>query len=125
MSRALALTEAKLAKVKKYLARTKQRDEEEVDPHVHEFLNVDIMDSIPKRENQDTIPLTVHIAPTTHTDLGWDNTVDELFTDAINGLQQHTSVDLIITNVINELGKDPRRKFTYTEMKFFSMWYAK
>lgn len=81
------------------------------------------MNSIPPRENQDTIPLTVHIVPVTHTDLGWDNTLDQLFTDATNGLQQHTSVDKIITNSIAELAKDPRRKFTYTEMKFFTMWY--
>ena len=83
------------------------------------------MRNITPRENQDTIPLTVHIVPTTHTDLGWDNTVDELFTNAYMGLQQHGSVDAILTSTVNELAKDPRRKFTYTEMKFFSMWYKK
>lgn len=40
------------------------------------------MDSIPKRPNQDTIPLTVHIVPNTHDDVGWGKTVEEYFSGA-------------------------------------------
>ena len=33
------------------------------------------------------------------------------------------SVQLIIDTVIDELMMDPKKKFTYVEMKFFSMWW--
>jgi hypothetical protein len=33
------------------------------------------------------------------------------------------SVQLIIDTVIDELMMDPNKKFTYVEMKFFSMWW--
>ena len=33
------------------------------------------------------------------------------------------SVQLIIDTVIDELLMDPKKKFTYVEMKFFSMWW--
>jgi hypothetical protein len=34
-------------------------------------------------------------------------------------------VRLLLDNTIAELLKDARRKFTYVEMKFFTMWYNK
>ena len=30
---------------------------------------------------------------------------------------------MILTTTIEELLKDPKKKFTYVEMKFFSMWW--
>ena len=30
---------------------------------------------------------------------------------------------MILTTTVNELLKDPRRRFTIVEMKFFSMWW--
>lgn len=30
---------------------------------------------------------------------------------------------MILDTVIHELLKDPKKKFTYVEMKFFSMWF--
>lgn len=82
------------------------------------------MESIPRRPNQDSVPLTIHIVPNTHDDVGWQKTVEEYFTGA-EGVTSHASVDLVLTSVIDELAKDPRRKFTYVEMKFFTMWYKK
>ena len=32
-------------------------------------------------------------------------------------------MQLIIDTVIDELMMDPKKKFTYVEMKFFSMWW--
>jgi alpha-mannosidase len=32
-------------------------------------------------------------------------------------------VHLIISNVVNQLLKDPKKRFTYVEMKFFSEWW--
>jgi len=31
---------------------------------------------------------------------------------------------MILETVIEELVKDPSKRFTYVEMKFFSMWWA-
>ena len=63
----------------------------------------------------------MHIVPNTHDDVGWAKTVEEYFTGALPEI--HASVDEIITSVVQELKKDPKRRFTYVEMKFFSMWY--
>lgn len=59
------------------------------------------------------------MVPHTHDDVGWLSTVDEYFI----GLDNKGRVDTIISGAIDELLKDSRRKFTYTEMKFFSLWY--
>lgn len=64
----------------------------------------------------------MHIVPHTHDDVGWGKTVDEYFSGAKPSLA-HASVNLILDSVIRELQKDPKRRFTYVEMKFFSMWY--
>jgi len=75
-----------------------------------------------RRENQDKYTLDVHIVPHTHDDVGWLKTVEEYFTGAKPG-NARANVALILDTVINELQKDPKRTFTYVEMKFFSMWY--
>ena len=36
---------------------------------------------------------------------------------------QYADVEAILTTTINELINDPEKKFTYTEMKFLSMWW--
>lgn len=54
--------------------------------------------------------------------MGWGKTVEEYFTGAY-GWNSHASVDLILTSVVKELARNPKRKFTFVEMKFFSMWY--
>mmetsp|Transcript_29931 Transcript_29931/g.29119 ORF Transcript_29931/g.29119 Transcript_29931/m.29119 type:complete len:89 (+) Transcript_29931:210-476(+) len=36
---------------------------------------------------------------------------------------QYAGVETIIDSVINELLLDPARKFSYVEMKFFTMWW--
>ena len=61
------------------------------------------------------------MVPHTHDDVGWLNTVDEYFV----GVDNKGRVDTIISGAVDELLKDSRRKFTYTEMKFFSLWYYK
>jgi len=66
--------------------------------------------------------LTVHIIANTHDDVGWGKTVEEYFTGG-HGDFVHASVDAILTSVIKELALDPKKRFTYVEMKFFSVWY--
>lgn len=73
------------------------------------------------REHQDQ-KLYVHLIAHTHDDVGWLKTVDEYYSGT-NQESQHVTVSLILDSVIEELLKDPKRKFTYVEMKFFTMWY--
>ena len=63
--------------------------------------------------------LTVHLVPHSHDDPGWLTTVDEYFV----GYSRAGRVSVLISSAIEELLKDERRTFTYTEMKYFTMWY--
>ena len=66
--------------------------------------------------------LTVHLVPHSHDDVGWLKTVDEYYTGS-NQQKQWASVEYIISNVVTELLKDPARRFSQVEMKFFTMWW--
>jgi hypothetical protein len=115
-------------KVDKYLKKMKLREEKDKKALNGEYH--DVMDDVSEREFFfDPEPLTIHVVPHTHDDVGWAKTYEEYFTGANGGVHVdgtgHASVDLIITGVIESLEKDERRKFTYVEMKFFHMWYKK
>jgi hypothetical protein len=58
----------------------------------------------------------------THDDVGWLKTVEEYFTGLTNWVQQASVVQTIDTMIL-ELLADPAKRFTYVEMKFFSMWW--
>lgn len=73
------------------------------------------------RENMNET-LYVHMVANTHDDIGWLKTIDEYFSGT-NTESQYASVSLIITGVVKELIRVKTRKFTYVEIKFFSMWY--
>ena len=66
--------------------------------------------------------LYVHMIPHTHDDVGWLKTVDDLFVGH-NQRNQHSTVQLILDSVLEQMISRPNTKFTYAEMKFFSMWY--
>lgn len=66
----------------------------------------------------------MHLIPHTHDDVGWLKTVDMYYSGS-NNRAQDAVVHLILSTTIDELIKDPRRKFTYVEMKFFSMWWER
>ena len=66
----------------------------------------------------------MHFIAHTHDDVGWLKTVDECYTVS-DQKTQHAEVHLILTTVVEALTKDPSRKFTYVEMKFFTMWYKR
>ena len=66
--------------------------------------------------------LTVHSAHHTHDDVGWLKTVDEYYSGTDNKIQR-VDVKLILDEVIPELINDPKKRFSYVEMKFFSMWW--
>ena len=66
--------------------------------------------------------ITVHMIAHTHDDVGWLKTVEEYFTGLTNWVQQASVVQTIDTMIL-ELIDDPTKRFTYVEMKFFSMWW--
>jgi len=74
--------------------------------------------------------INVHLVPHTHTDLGWLNTIDGYFYKDYSRAGSHDkvakmegAVNTIITNVVDSLLDDPSRKFTWSEMKYFQMWW--
>lgn len=69
------------------------------------------------------VPLTVHVVPHTHDDVGWRKTPEEYFNGGRVLEDERAAVSLILDTTIDELLRDQRRTFTYVEMKFFKMWY--
>jgi hypothetical protein len=68
--------------------------------------------------------LTVHMIHHTHDDVGWLKTVDEYWSGTDVDVKR-VGVNLILTEVIPELMKDKEKRFSYVEMKFFSMWWER
>ncbi len=84
---------------------------EHVNPTTHNHLR-----------NSNSEKMTVHLVHHTHDDVGWLKTVDEYFTGVDNNIQR-VEVQLILDTAIRELISDPAKRFSYVEMKFFSMWW--
>lgn len=68
--------------------------------------------------------LNIHFVSHTHDDVGWLKTVDQYF-EGTNNTIQKACVNCILDTVIKELQKDPKRKFTYVEIAYFSRWWDK
>ncbi|RXN26527.1 lysosomal alpha-mannosidase [Labeo rohita] len=66
--------------------------------------------------------LNVHLVPHTHDDVGWLKTVDQYFYGDRNNIQ-HAGVQYILDSVIDQLQKDPARRFIYVETAFFYRWW--
>ena len=62
--------------------------------------------------------------PHTHDDVGWLKTMDEYFSGTNQGTH-HATVDIILDTVVEQMDKRPNTKFTYVEIKFFTMWYER
>ncbi|KAH3742715.1 Lysosomal alpha-mannosidase [Pelomyxa schiedti] len=58
--------------------------------------------------------LNVHAVPHTHDDPGWLKTVDGYY---------DCCVQYILDTVVSSLAANPKRRFTYVEMAFFTKWW--
>ena len=56
----------------------------------------------------------VYVVPHSHCDPGWVETIDYYY---------NTKVSDILDNIFVLLEENPARKFTWSEISFFSMWY--
>uniref|UniRef100_A0A8K9VAN3 Lysosomal alpha-mannosidase n=1 Tax=Oncorhynchus mykiss TaxID=8022 RepID=A0A8K9VAN3_ONCMY len=66
--------------------------------------------------------LNVHLVPHTHDDVGWLKTVDQYFYGDRNDIQ-HAGVQYILDSVVDQLLKNPDRRFIYVETAFFYRWW--
>ncbi|CDW74355.1 glycosyl hydrolases family 38 protein [Stylonychia lemnae] len=92
------------------------KDAKEFKKHEHigsEFKNIG--------KNSDQT-IYVHLLAHTHDDVGWLKTVDEYYSGTQVNVA-YADVEMILDTVVFELLQDPTKKFTYVEMKFFSMWW--
>ena len=80
---------------------------------------------IAKRQSDlDSEHLYVHLLTHTHDDVGWLKTYEEYFTGTNQGVTI-ANVKLILDTTIEALLRNPEYRFTYVEIKFFSMWWEK
>lgn len=65
----------------------------------------------------------LHIIPHSHTDEGWLSTTDEFFTgDDVSSIYVGSVRD-ILDSVVFEMGLDKNRTFTFSEIKYFKIWW--
>ena len=77
---------------------------------------------VPYTKPEPRYPLTVHLIPHSHDDIGWQKTLDQYFDGSRKDLRWE-GVQWELTTVIDALTENPKRRFSEVEMKFFSMWY--
>lgn len=66
--------------------------------------------------------LNVHIVPHTHDDVGWLKTVDQYYYGSRTKIQK-AGVQYILDSVVQELLRDPEKRFIYVESAFFFKWW--
>lgn len=76
----------------------------------------------PNQSGGNGTQLFVHLIAHSHDDLGWKKTVDGYFSGGRPDIQ-NAYVEMTLDTTIAELMKNPNRKYTQVEMKFFQMWW--
>ncbi|XP_077290663.1 lysosomal alpha-mannosidase-like [Arctopsyche grandis] len=66
--------------------------------------------------------LNVHLVPHSHDDVGWLKTLDQYYYGSRTSTQR-AGVQYILDSVVDELLKDPKRRFVYVESAFFEKWW--
>ncbi|XP_059478736.1 lysosomal alpha-mannosidase-like [Neocloeon triangulifer] len=66
--------------------------------------------------------INVHLFPHTHDDVGWLKTVDQYYYGHKNDIQT-AGVQYILDSVVNELPKNPDRRFIYVETAYLRQWW--
>ncbi|KAF2897558.1 hypothetical protein ILUMI_08618 [Ignelater luminosus] len=66
--------------------------------------------------------INVHLVPHTHDDVGWLKTVDQYYYGS-NSRIQMAGVQYILDSVLDELRKDPDRRFIYVETSYLWKWW--
>ncbi|XP_077291379.1 lysosomal alpha-mannosidase-like isoform X2 [Arctopsyche grandis] len=67
--------------------------------------------------------INVHLVPHTHDDVGWLKTVDQYYYGSRNNINK-AGVQYILDSVVDELIKDPVRRFVYVESAYFDKWWS-
>jgi len=67
----------------------------------------------------------VHLVPYSWNKVGGKKTIDQTFTGTENKGFAHAKVESIFDTVFYQLGKDPARRYTIIQIKFFQMWYSR
>ncbi|KAI6191700.1 Alpha-mannosidase [Aphelenchoides bicaudatus] len=65
--------------------------------------------------------MNVHIVPHSHDDMGWIKTVDDYYTGQTKRLV-NVGVEYIFNTVIQELEKDPAKRFSFAEVGYLTRW---
>jgi hypothetical protein len=66
--------------------------------------------------------IIVHLVPHSHDDVGWLKTPEQYFFGMRQDIQRACVRDTI-TTTIEQLARDPSRKFIQVETAFFRMWW--
>lgn len=67
--------------------------------------------------------LNVHLIPHSHNDVGGRKTVDQYYYGSKNEIQR-AGVQYILDSVIQELLRDPSKRFVYAESAYFFKWWS-
>jgi lysosomal alpha-mannosidase len=94
---------------------TRAFDKEEIDWHNPAIQSHEAFRAERRRLRPGDEPLTVHLVPHSHDDVGWLRTIDEYYEERV----KH-----IYDNVVSELASHPDRKFIIVEQAFFSRWFS-
>ncbi|CAH1405830.1 unnamed protein product [Nezara viridula] len=66
--------------------------------------------------------INLHIVPHTHNDVGWLKTYDQYYYGSRTNIQS-AGVQYIIDSVVQELLKDPTKRFIYVETSYLYKWW--